>query len=100
MLEYYKKLINIKFFIKNIYLNLNIYFNKQHILKNKKEYITVLRAPHIDKRSREQFLSIHYKTILFIPSIFDNYFISNIIFLFEIQQNILIDNFTIQKIIL
>ena len=36
--------------------------------KSKYNLYTVLKSPHIDKRSREQFHLVHFKTILHYPN--------------------------------
>ncbi|EFN50543.1 hypothetical protein CHLNCDRAFT_29000 [Chlorella variabilis] len=61
-------------------LSLFSFFNldqpKQKIKPNKLQKITVLRSPHIDKKSREQFQILSHKKTL-VLSIFDQ----NLIFL-------------------
>jgi small subunit ribosomal protein S10 len=58
-------------FIKKLYellLYLNIYSVYWISLPTLKKKLTVIRSPHIDKKSREQFEFIRYKTEIIIQS--------------------------------
>ena len=80
----------------NLFLaNINIkklYINSMStaFLPKKYSLTTVLKSPHIDKRSREQFHLVEYKSLITYPLIFsvskDNLF--NKLFLFEQNFNI------------
>ena len=57
------------------FFNVDKIKHKMNLKKNKK--VTVLRSPHIDKKSREQFQLINYKRILIV-----NFSDENIVLLF------------------
>ena len=61
----------------------NLYSSKNIGLPKKQKYITVLRSPHIDKKSREQFVYRILKSIFYYQ--FSNDIMANY-FLFAIKQ--------------
>jgi hypothetical protein len=79
-------------FILSINIKKNI-FNSSSLAFLPKKYnlTTILRSPHVDKRSREQFHLIEYKSTITYPlffSVYGNNFF-NKIFLFEQNFNII-----------
>lgn len=60
----YKKFISEMIFKRNI-------FFKVSNMPNKKKRITLLKSPHVNKKSREQFQIISYKTCFEIESAID-----------------------------
>lgn len=78
---YYKKKLNNLFFIYNLIINyfglcikllsfMHFFKCNYTSLPKKISRYTVLKSPHIDKRSREQFQLIQYKKLLKIPFFF------------------------------
>jgi len=53
-------------FLQSIFIFLNIDQYKQIILPSRIKKITVLRSPHIDKKSREQFQIKKYKKLIYL----------------------------------
>lgn len=62
-----------KNFLQNLLLKLNLLY-KQFALPIKKKKFTLLRSPHVHKKSREQFQLIKYKHVyLFLSPIPNNF---------------------------
>ena len=95
------------FFFKKYFKNyLNFYFNSFYNIKNSKyiipeissfhypqsyNEITILRSPHIYKKSKEKFIHFYYKNIIKINlKIFYNFFLYDFLFFFFKKLLILI----------
>jgi hypothetical protein len=84
--------LNNLYFIKLLLIYNNKFNLSKFSLPKKYSLTTVLKSPHTDKRSREQFHIIHYKSSLRYPlfySIYNNIFLHSF-FLFERGFNIVL----------
>lgn len=99
ILNYYIIIINF-FVLKLKFLDYNLFWKSNFVyLPVKYKLFTVLKSPHSDKKSREQFHLLKYKSLCFYPIFFslNNSFFFKSLFFFEYGGFEMINDNTIYR---